>query len=239
MKTGYRMKATSLRDYLQRIRLRHRHPPRGRNSTFWMNSVPIVATVAGTPFACSMVRRQKPSRYGCERAPRRVSYGARVISILEAVWEAADYPWSLCLKALLPRWMPWIRQHFRLTAKIEEQLLRISLGRSITTFDLASECYGRISMEVRTRDFAETAASGEDRSLGRPGAGSHGDRFGIAFRCVGGRRLLPFVEPDRHLQHLSGNPRGAGKGAGWCAAGAGRNTPIPLHLFPKERRNRW
>jgi len=35
------------------------------------------------------------------RRRRRVSYGAQVISILEAVWEAADYPWSLALESAI------------------------------------------------------------------------------------------------------------------------------------------
>lgn len=35
-------------------------------------------------------------------------------------------PWSLRLKALLPLWMLWIKQHFRMTALTEQQLLRIS-----------------------------------------------------------------------------------------------------------------
>ncbi len=64
------------------------------------------------------------------RRPRKVTYGAQVISILKAVWEAADYPWSMRLKALLPEWLPWIRQHFRLSAEVERQLLAIS-ARSI------------------------------------------------------------------------------------------------------------
>ena len=70
---------------------------------------------------------EKPRR---KRRPRKVTYGARVISILKAVWEAADYPWSVRLKALLPEWLPWIRQHFRLSAEGERQLLAIS-ARSI------------------------------------------------------------------------------------------------------------
>ncbi len=61
---------------------------------------------------------------------RSVIYGPQLISILKAVWEAADYPWSMRLKALLPEWMPWIRRHFRLTPKLEGQLLGIS-ARSI------------------------------------------------------------------------------------------------------------
>ncbi len=64
------------------------------------------------------------------RRPRSATYGSRLISILRAVWEAADYPWSVRLKALLVEWMPWIRQRFRLTPELEEQLLRIS-ARSI------------------------------------------------------------------------------------------------------------
>jgi hypothetical protein len=55
-----------------------------------------------------------------------VVYLPQTISILTAVWEAAGYPWSLRLKALLPLWMPWLKQHFRVTAPIEQQLLQIS-----------------------------------------------------------------------------------------------------------------
>jgi hypothetical protein len=55
-----------------------------------------------------------------------VYYGPPVLSVLQAVWEAADYPWSVRLKALLPEWMPWIRRRFRLSAELERQLLSIS-----------------------------------------------------------------------------------------------------------------
>ena len=59
-----------------------------------------------------------------------MTYGSQLVSILKAVWETADYPWSARLKALLPEWMPWIRRHYRLTRGIEKQLLQIS-ARSI------------------------------------------------------------------------------------------------------------
>src|SRR5947209_19186763 len=63
-----------------------------------------------------------------ERRPRgrRPRYGRQVLSILAGIWEAADYPWSVRLKALLPDWMPWIRRRFRLGPELEHQLLRIS-----------------------------------------------------------------------------------------------------------------
>ena len=61
-----------------------------------------------------------------ERGRRGRTYGARVISISKEVWEAADYPWSARLKALLPDWMPRIRFRFRITPEIERQLRQIS-----------------------------------------------------------------------------------------------------------------
>src|ERR1700730_9644075 len=125
MKTGY-LKTSSRRYYLQRIYQRYRdarHSEKGRIlDDFCANCgyhrKYAIRLLNGAPPESKPVRRP--------RRGRRVSYGAQVISILEAVWEAADYPWSLRLKALLPQWMPWIRRYFRLTAKIEEQLLRIS-----------------------------------------------------------------------------------------------------------------
>jgi len=63
-----------------------------------------------------------------ERRPRgrRPRYGKQVISLLTAVWEAAGYPWSVLLKALLPNWMPWIRKRYRVSAEVEKQLLEMS-----------------------------------------------------------------------------------------------------------------
>jgi transposase InsO family protein len=62
------------------------------------------------------------------RRPRehKPQYGKQVISVLAAVWEAAGYPWSVRLKALLPSWMPWIRKRYRLSGKLEQQLLAMS-----------------------------------------------------------------------------------------------------------------
>jgi hypothetical protein len=60
---------------------------------------------------------------------RQTQYGKQVISILTAVWAAAGYPWSVRLKAFVPNWMPWIRKRYRLSGKLEEQLLAMSRGR--------------------------------------------------------------------------------------------------------------
>jgi len=57
---------------------------------------------------------------------RKPTYGHKVISVLAAVWEAAGYPCSVRLKALLALWMPWIRKRYAISFKIEKQLLAIS-----------------------------------------------------------------------------------------------------------------
>jgi len=57
---------------------------------------------------------------------RKPTYGKKVISVLAAVWEAAGYPCSVRLKALMVLWMPWIRKRYTITSRIEEQLLAIS-----------------------------------------------------------------------------------------------------------------
>ena len=94
METGYRMKTTSRRDYLQKIYQRYRGAGKKRSNRFWTSSAQIVVTTANTLSAC-WERRRKPSRPGEDPGRRQVSHGAQVISILEAVWEAADYPWSM------------------------------------------------------------------------------------------------------------------------------------------------
>jgi hypothetical protein len=49
-----------------------------------------------------------------------------LIAILEVIWKAAGYPWSVRLKALLPAWLPWARRRLALTPRLERQLLTIS-----------------------------------------------------------------------------------------------------------------
>ena len=60
--------------------------------------------------------------------PRRRTplYDSRLISILQAIWEAAGYLWSVRLKAALPLWLPWARPRFQITKEQERLLLSIS-----------------------------------------------------------------------------------------------------------------
>jgi len=77
-------------------------------------------------YAIRLLNGPPPRPSPPRRRKRRVTYGPQVISVLSTIWEAAGYPWSIRLKALLPVWMPWARKRFHLTARLEQQLLRLS-----------------------------------------------------------------------------------------------------------------
>jgi hypothetical protein len=87
---------------------------------------------------------------GAARPARRRAalYSPAVIEALRAIWEAAGYPWSLRLKALLPLWLPWARRRLRLPATVERQLLAISprqMDRRLLPYrrQLTKRLYGR------------------------------------------------------------------------------------------------
>jgi len=79
-------------------------------------------------YALRLLNGPPPGHRPARSAPRhRASlYAAEVITVLGAVWEAAAYPCSVRLKALLPLWMPWVRKRLRPSAAVEKDLLRIS-----------------------------------------------------------------------------------------------------------------
>jgi hypothetical protein len=71
-----------------------------------------------------------------------------VISLLAAIWQAAGYPWSVRLKALLPLWLPWTAKRFHLNPALQHQLLSISpatMDRRLKTqkLRLKKNLYGR------------------------------------------------------------------------------------------------
>jgi len=72
-----------------------------------------------------------PPRNGDEddrpRRRRGASYSRTALKVVETIWEAAGYPWSERLKALLPLWMPWAQGHVHgLTEEVEREVLAIS-----------------------------------------------------------------------------------------------------------------
>ena len=86
-----------------------------------------VTTGYNRKYAIRLLNGPRPEKKRVRR-PRehKPQYGKQVISVLAAVWEAAGYPWSVRLKALLPSWLPWIRKRYRLSGKLEQELLAMS-----------------------------------------------------------------------------------------------------------------
>lgn len=66
---------------------------------------------------------QPPPR---KRRRRAKLYPPEVMRIIEKVWEAAGYPWSVRLKEILRLWLPWIRRRFGLAEAQETKLLAVS-----------------------------------------------------------------------------------------------------------------
>lgn len=78
-------------------------------------------------YAIGLLREppEKTARVAVRRG-RKQTYSAQVIRVLETIWEAADFPWSVRLKAMLPLWLPHVRNRMQVTAKTEAALRAIS-----------------------------------------------------------------------------------------------------------------
>jgi hypothetical protein len=67
-----------------------------------------------------------PRTAACGPRHRVPTYPETTVAVLASIWEAAGYPWSARLHALLPLWLPWARRRFKLSRPVERQLRTIS-----------------------------------------------------------------------------------------------------------------
>jgi len=78
-------------------------------------------------YAIGLLNAREAKSSNPPRRPRSPTYSHEALKVLEAIWRAAGYPWSVRLKALLPLWLPWARKHLKpLPPELEPQLRRIS-----------------------------------------------------------------------------------------------------------------
>jgi hypothetical protein len=77
-------------------------------------------------YAIRRLSGPRPEAHPGPRRSRGPSYGRLVIQALAQIWEAAGYPWSVRLKAMLPLWLPWLKKRVALTPELERQLRAIS-----------------------------------------------------------------------------------------------------------------
>ena len=117
------MSAKAKWEYLQAIYGRYRAATREDKQRI-LNEFCRVTTYH-RKYAIRLLNGPPPGR---PRAARRraPTYGSAVIDAVKTIWEAAGYPWSVRLKALLPLWLPWARRHLRLAPAVEAQIRCIS-----------------------------------------------------------------------------------------------------------------
>jgi hypothetical protein len=112
------------REYLRAIYERYRRSSREKKGTILDEFCRMCD--CHRKHAIRLLRGPCPERHPRPRRTRGPSYGRPVIHALAQIWEAAGYPWSVRLKAMLPLWLPWLRQRLTLAPEIERQLRMIS-----------------------------------------------------------------------------------------------------------------
>jgi hypothetical protein len=91
---------------------------------------------------------RRPDTARRRRRGRPVRYGPTVIGALRRIWEAAGYPWSVRLRALLPIWLPWAIRRWPLVDDVAAKLRTMSprqMDRALQPFkkELRKRQYGR------------------------------------------------------------------------------------------------
>jgi hypothetical protein len=120
-----------------------------RDKTLILNSY-CLATSLSRKYAIGLLRNPPERESGARRRRRGrpVKYGAKAIEVLEAIWVAADYPWSVRLKTMIPYWLPWARKRVKVPAAVEAELLAMSartMDRRLSAVRVAGRrrLYGR------------------------------------------------------------------------------------------------
>ena len=118
------MTPASKRDYIEALRSRYVRAPRPAKAR-------LLDEVCETPgchrkSAIRVLREPPAPPTLSQRRGRPPVYGKETRTVLTAIWDAASYPWSERLKALLPLWLPWARRHFAIPSHVERQLRVIS-----------------------------------------------------------------------------------------------------------------
>ena len=94
--------------YLRQIQVRYRAASRVEKTQILDEFCHV--TGYHRKYAVRLLNTSDSGRQASKAGRRKPIYGANVVRALAAIWEAAGYPWSVRLKALLPLWLPWARK---------------------------------------------------------------------------------------------------------------------------------
>lgn len=118
------MQGAARREYLAAIHGRYRGASRREKGQI----LDEFCRVTGYHRKYALRRLNAPLPAPSRPRPRRgvPTYGLATAQALRAIWTAAGFPWSVRLRALLPRWLPWARARLGLSAAVCQQVLHIS-----------------------------------------------------------------------------------------------------------------
>ncbi len=136
----------AIREYLGRMRERYAHAARPTKGQL-LDEVCEVTGYHRKAVIRSLRRPERPRRR--RRGGPPVRYGPVVVGTLRRIWEAAGYPWSLRLQALLPTWLPWACRRWRIPREVVEKL------RSMSPRQM-DRCLRAFKSELRTRQYGRT-----------------------------------------------------------------------------------
>ena len=103
------MAPASVHDYISTLRSRYAVASRALKHQILDE---LCATAGYTRKGAIRALNHRPATPPADRRGRPPLYPTAVHTTLAAVWEAAGYPWSQRLKALLPLWLPWAAHRF-------------------------------------------------------------------------------------------------------------------------------
>ncbi|HET7877055.1 MAG TPA: integrase [Methylomirabilota bacterium] len=118
------MQAQARREYLAAIHGRYQQAGRPEKSRILMEFCEV--TGYHRKYALRRLNGPSPGPTPPRRRRRAPQYGPGVVQALRQIWDAAGYPWSVRLKALLPLWLPWARRRLGLSAAVCQHLRQIS-----------------------------------------------------------------------------------------------------------------
>lgn len=102
-------------------------------------------------YAIGLLRSGPPPPKKKRRSPRPAArkYGAKAVEYLLLIWQHADFPWSVRLKAILALWLPWLETRHPLSDQVRNELLSMSAR----TIDRLLRPYRR---ELKRRRYGRT-----------------------------------------------------------------------------------
>ena len=119
---GTRVGPRARREYVARMRERYEMATRAAKSRL----LDEVCEVTGYHRKAVIRLLRRPVGNRRPGRGRPVRYGPVVVGTLRRIWEAAGYPWSVRLQALLPTWVPWACRRWRIPRDVAARLRTMS-----------------------------------------------------------------------------------------------------------------